>query len=185
MANHWQQHAAFQDMAAFASLDAIFALNGLLVSKAPISEVIRVELEGRAYYVKRYWRGGKGLRRWMGTPRIVCEYSNLQLFQSWQIPTPTIVAWGAQYRWGIFRRGALVSLELADCNDMASLAFQDHPLLKDKHWLSQLAEKIATYTRILHQHRFTHNDLKWRNMLVNSQGQVFFIDCPCGGFWSG
>ena len=31
--------------------------------------------------------------------------------------------------------------------------------------------------------RFAHNDLKWRNLLVDDQGHLFFIDCPNGTFW--
>ena len=33
--------------------------------------------------------------------------------------------------------------------------------------------------------RFAHNDLKWRNLLVDDQGQLFLIDCPNGDFWRG
>ena len=30
-----------------------------------------------------------------------------------------------------------------------------------------------------------HNDLKWRNLLVDQAGQVSLIDCPSGAFWWG
>jgi tRNA A-37 threonylcarbamoyl transferase component Bud32 len=37
----------------------------------------------------------------------------------------------------------------------------------------------------MHAHGFAHNDLKWRNLLVNPAGELFFIDCPTGSFWWG
>ena len=37
----------------------------------------------------------------------------------------------------------------------------------------------------MHDHHFTHNDLKWRNLLVNEKAELFFIDCPTGSFWWG
>jgi hypothetical protein len=35
----------------------------------------------------------------------------------------------------------------------------------------------------MHDARFFHNDLKWRNILVEEKNppHVFFIDCPAGG----
>ena len=35
----------------------------------------------------------------------------------------------------------------------------------------------------MHDQHFTHNDLKWRNLLVDAQPLVYFIDCPNGAFW--
>ena len=37
----------------------------------------------------------------------------------------------------------------------------------------------------MHDHHFTHNDLKWRNLLVNPAAELFLIDCPSGSFWWG
>jgi hypothetical protein len=47
----------------FATMDQMFALDGELISKAPLSRVLRVEREGRNYYVKRYTGNGKNARR--------------------------------------------------------------------------------------------------------------------------
>ena len=48
-----------------------------------------------------------------------------------------------------------------------------------------VSQQLARATRTLHDHHFTHNDLKWRNLLVNGQGELFLIDCPTGTFWWG
>lgn len=45
--------------------------------------------------------------------------------------------------------------------------------------------QIAEYTRTMHDHRFTHNDLKWRNLLIDDQQTLYLIDCPNGDFWRG
>ena len=61
----------------FATLDAVFALSGELMASAPMSHVIRVECEGKRYYVKRYEGNGRrlvrrwfGLRQWLVPPRV-------------------------------------------------------------------------------------------------------------------
>ena len=45
----------------------------------------------------------------------------------------------------------------------------------------------AHATRMMHDQGFAHNDLKWRNILVDEKPfpDVFMIDCPSGTFWLG
>ena len=57
--------------------------------------------------------------------------------------------------------------------------------LADPHWVMHVSQQLAKGTRTLHDHHFTHNDLKWRNLLVNERAELFFIDCPVGTFWWG
>jgi len=57
--------------------------------------------------------------------------------------------------------------------------------LADPLWVRQLSEQLASATRTLHAHRFAHNDLKWRNLLVDEAGKLYLIDCPSGDFWWG
>ena len=58
---------------AFASLDAVFSLQGEAITRDPLSDVIRVEFDGLRYYVKRYHGAGKGVRRFIGRPRVKAE----------------------------------------------------------------------------------------------------------------
>ena len=157
----WTLAAEFSALAAdFGSLDAVFALQGERITHDPLSEVIRVERAGVRYYVKRYWGAGKGLRRYLGRPRVKAEWQNLKLFAKWGIATAPIVAYGLE-------------------------ALHDDPRLADRQWVATVSLQLAQATRILHDRHFTHNDLKWRNLLVNAQAQLFFIDCPSGSFWWG
>ena len=170
---------------AFGSLEAVFRLEGERLTSDPLSEVIRVELDGTRYYVKRYWGAGKGLRRYLGRPRVKAEWQNLKLFAKWGIPTAPIIAHGLERRAGAFVRGALVTRELENTRDMAEMASQGDPRLHDSHWVAAVSRQLASHTRTLHDHSFTHNDLKWRNLLVNDKVELFFIDCPTGSFWWG
>jgi RIO-like serine/threonine protein kinase len=182
----WMLNQEYQALSAdFGSLEAVFALQGERLTKDPLSEVIRLERDGMRYYVKRYWGAGKGLRRYLGRPRVKAEWQNLKHFAKWGVPTASIVAYGLERQWGRFVRGALITRELANTEDLALLANGDDPRLRDPRWVDGVSRQLARATRTLHEHHFTHNDLKWRNLLVNDQAELFFIDCPTGAFWWG
>ena len=70
--SQWQVLPGADPVAAkrFADLDAVFALEGEIIAKDSTTRTVRVEFNGRRYYVKRYHGlGKKPLRRWFGTPR--------------------------------------------------------------------------------------------------------------------
>ncbi|MDP3816317.1 lipopolysaccharide kinase InaA family protein [Pseudomonas sp.] len=182
----WILDQQYQALSAdFASLDAVFALQGERLTKDPLSEVILIERDGVRYYVKRYWGAGKGLRRFIGRPRVKAEWQNLKNFAKWGVPTASIVAYGLERKRGSFVRGALITRELDNTEDLALLAKRNDPRLRDKDWVVGVSHQLARATRTLHEHHFTHNDLKWRNLLVNDRAELFFIDCPTGSFWWG
>ena len=171
--------------ATFVDLDAVFALQGEFITRDPLSEVVRVECDGLRYYVKRYHGAGKGLRRFLGRPRVKAEWQNLKHFAKWGIPTAPIVAYGLERRGGAFVRGALITRELVGTEDLAHLAQRDAACLRDRAWVARVSRQLARAAQTLHAHCFTHNDLKWRNLLVNDRGELFLIDCPGGSFWWG
>ncbi|KMM83569.1 Lipopolysaccharide kinase (Kdo/WaaP) family protein [Pseudomonas taetrolens] len=182
----WNLEPAYSSLADdFGTLDAVFALQGEHLTRDPLSDVIRVEREGVNYYVKRYTGAGKGLRRYLGRPRVKSEWQNLKRFAKWGIPTAEVVAWGLERRGAAYDRGALITRELPNTRDLSELAEHNDPLLKNRAWVDGLSRQLARYTRIMHDHRFTHNDLKWRNLLIDDQARLFLIDCPNGDFWRG
>lgn len=171
---------------AFGSLDKVFAMRGEPVASDPLSDVVRVEVNGTRYYVKRYTAAAKNpFRRWLARPRVQAEWENLQRFESWGIPTARVVAWGMERKLGGFVRGALVTEEIRQAEDLAHLARKHDPRLRDPQWVRNVSAQVADATRALHSHRFAHNDLKWRNILVDRADppRVFLIDCPSGAFW--
>ncbi|MFZ3184852.1 MAG: lipopolysaccharide kinase InaA family protein [Pseudomonas sp.] len=182
----WKLDDAYAELAAdFGSLEAVFALQGARITKDAISEVIRVERAGVRYYVKRYRSAGKGLRRYLARTRVKTECRNLKRFAKWGMPTPQVVAAGLERSRGAFVRGALITRELVGTQDLAGLVNQRDPRLQSAEWVRAVSQQVAELTRCLHDHHFTHNDLKWRNLLVDEAGKVFLIDCPSGSFWWG
>jgi len=182
----WHLDSAYAQLAAdFGDLERVFALQGKRLTKDPLSEVILIERDGVRYYVKRYWGAGKGLRRYIGRPRVKAEWQNLKHFAKWGVPTASIVAYGLEREQGRFVRGALITRELDNTEDLALLASRNDPRLQDRRWVDGVSRQLARATRTLHEHHFTHNDLKWRNLLVNERAELFFIDCPTGSFWWG
>ncbi|HXR01755.1 MAG TPA: lipopolysaccharide kinase InaA family protein [Pseudomonas sp.] len=175
------EYAALADD--FGSLDAVFALQGERLTRDPLSEVIRVERGGVNYYVKRYVAAGKGLRRYLGRPRVKSEWQNLKRFAKWGIPTAEVVAWGLERKGAAYDRGALITRELPRTEDLSELARFNDARLDNRAWVERISQQVASYTRTMHDHHFTHNDLKWRNLLVDDQSTVFLIDCPNGAFW--
>ncbi len=170
--------------ACFADLDAVFALEGEIVAKDSTTRTVRVDIGDRRYYVKRYHGlGKKPLRRWLGTPRVQLEWENLQRFADWGIPTARLVAYGLERQGGLFARGALITEEIPGTTDLGRLARTRDPRLKSQSWRDGVSAQVADIARRMHERRFAHGDLKWRNLLVDTAGRVFLIDCPSGGFW--
>ena len=182
----WSLVSEYQTLASdFGSLETVFYLEGERLTRDPLSEVIRIERDGVRYYVKRYWGAGKGLRRYFGRPRVKAEWQNLKLFAKWGIPTAPIVAYGLERSGGAFVRGALITRELENTLDLAFMVKCDDARLHDRCWIDLVSQQLARATRRMHDSHFTHNDLKWRNLLVNDRSELFFIDCPTGSFWWG
>ncbi|CAE6948059.1 Heptose kinase [Pseudomonas marincola] len=173
------------EVQAFASLEAVFATQGREITRDPLSEVILCELDGQRYYIKRYLGAGKGLRRFIGRPRVKAEWQNLKHFIKWGVPTAPVVGFGLERKGWAFSRGALITRELPATEDMAQLAQRNAPCLRDGAWVATVSAQLADATRTLHEHNFAHNDLKWRNLLVNDAKELFLIDCPAGSFWWG
>ncbi|MGE8190853.1 lipopolysaccharide kinase InaA family protein [Pseudomonas sp. NPDC086278] len=182
----WKLEPAYSDLADdFGSLEAVFALQGERLTRDPLSEVIRVQRNGVNYYVKRYVGAGKGLRRYLGKPRVKAEWQNLKRFAKWGIPTAEVIAWGLERRGAAYDRGAMITRELPNTEDLSALADRRDPRLADRAWVDAVSRQLAGYTRTMHDNRFTHNDLKWRNLLIDSDDRLFLIDCPNGDFWHG
>lgn len=185
MSSFWYVTSAFRNTEAsdiFPSIDAAFAVEGKYITSSPINRVIKVTTNEHTFYVKTYSAGGKRLKRWFGRSRVRAEWENLSFFETLDIPIPRVVAYGQQSCCGIFVRGALVTLEIPDTRDLADLHKSNHAFLHDPQWVEDVSKQIAHHTRRLHQNRFSHVDLKWRNILVTvaKPPRVFFIDCPAG-----
>ncbi|MFT3848013.1 MAG: lipopolysaccharide kinase InaA family protein [Propionivibrio sp.] len=186
------EYCAGDVAACFRDLDAVFALEGEVVSRDPLCRVLRVSIQGRCYYVKLYVGNGKSLvRQWFGLrgllapQRVVREARNFLFFREQGVPTATVVAYGLERSFGRFVRGALVTEEVPNTRDLAKTVREHPEYLKDKPWFDAVSKQVAETTRRLHDAGFAHNDLKWRNLLVNDEQppRIYLIDCPFGNHW--
>ncbi|WP_439134643.1 lipopolysaccharide kinase InaA family protein [Pseudomaricurvus sp.] len=173
---------------AFASLDAVWQLQGKVITTSSLCEVLRVELDGKGYYVKRYRKAGENALGAMVKSKARREWENLMRFKQWGLPVAEVVACGEESLWSWPRRGALVTAEIENSKDLAWLADHDSPLLQQPNWVDSVSRQVAQASAVMHQHSFAHNDWKWRNILVagsEQNPQIYMIDCPAGTFWWG
>ena len=195
MSSEWYTGATLGNYSVAHDLSDIarcFALEGKRIVSDPKSLVSYHEADDVHFYVKRYYRSGKYLRKFLGRSRVKAEWENLLLFRSWGIATPEMLAWGEERSLLRFRRGALVTVAVENAVDMKKLSIRYGDYFFNKSRFRELAGQVADYTRRMHQHGFAHGDLNWRNILVSydpaATGQparVIFFDCPAGRFWWG
>jgi len=167
----------------FVDLASALKQPGKLVTRSPLSEVSQVTVPPYVVYVKKYCSAGKSLRRYFGRSRNRFEWENLKFFRQLKIAVPNIIAYGEKRKFGFYKTGIIVTEAVKNSIDLAELIQVQPELIHNGIWLKKVMRKIAVYTKQLHNNGFIHNDLKWRNILVNkdiTNAQAYFIDCPSG-----
>ena len=168
-----------------AVLEYIFLLNAERVSQDNNGDVLRFESADNVYYIKRFERT-TGLRSWFGYSRLRMELHNLQRFHQWGLNAPMVVGYGEDYILSRTLRGVLITAAVERTESLDTIAKQCPDRLQQGNWLNSVRKQIADLTATLHAQRFCHNDLFWRNLLIqdNPDGpKLFVIDCPSGSFW--
>ena len=171
---------------AFSSLEAVFALEGEVVTKSGLCTVTRVMLDNRTYYIKKYQRSGEGLSVLAILSKARREWSNLLTFSQWGLPAAQLAAYGEQPRWKLPRKAVVITRGIDCAPDLAQLYKENAAELRDPQWVRAVSSQVAHATRVMHQHNFAHNDWKWRNILVRNTPngpEMFMIDCPAGQRW--
>ncbi len=178
------QHSSLVPL--ISSFDAAYEHPGELVAKSPLSQMYKTSINGMVYYIKKYNVSRKLLQRYFGQSKVYTEWENLLWFDSLGIPVPKLVAYGTEKQGWVTLRGIIITQELKDTHDLSYIADNCPHLLQSSQWVKRVSHQLASATRLLHQHRFAHNDLKWRNILVDTRAdypQIYFIDCPSGRKW--
>ena len=168
----------------FSSMKAVFKLEGRIISKSSQSEIFSQEIEGKTYFVKRYFRS-KGLASWLGQSRFRLETKNQQWFNQIGIPAARVVVFGEHAFLLKTLTGVLITEGVSDTRELSELANNAADKFDEKHWREAIILQLAAITSKLHQARFCHNDLHWRNILVQQSHaseapKIFLIDCPSG-----
>ncbi len=149
-------------------------------------KVFKICLDNKHYYLKKYARFKRLLPRFISFSKVKMEWKNLLWFKKIGVPAARVVAYGEERKGIVVQRGVLITEELENCFDLVHIANKKPELLKQKKWLSQVSHQLAEITQKLHAHHFAHNDLKWRNIMVDTHSespQLYLIDCPAGMKW--
>ena len=164
---------------------------GKIVKSAPSTEVRRLEVDGRQLYLKKYWVTHpnqllSGIARGVlfGRSKVRREYENLARLRDWGLDAPAPVAYGEVRRAGWLVRSVLVSEGIAQPLPLDEFIRNQLPLqpsLRDV-----LIGRLADYVRCLHEHNFAHQDLYWRNIILNGTSLEHFhlIDAHKSRCWS-
>lgn len=165
----------FPDMKTSAEADGE-KINGNWMSK-----VVKVSSGETSYYVKTYASRGRWLKRFLGRSRVRAEWENQALFHHLDIPAAEVVAYGESSP-GADYQGVVITREVRGTADLDALYRARSSCFSDANWRRAVMSRLAEATRKLHSFGFVHNDLKWRNILVEAgeDPRVYLIDCPLG-----
>ena len=183
MGNFWQLCEKTEaERQAFSTLIDTWQRDGEEINDNLMSRLTRCAVDGKSYYIKAYKKRGKGLRRFLGRSRVRAEWENLKLLDDMGIPTLRIVAYGEDNRLLGAHTGAMVTEEIPNVRDLAEMAEQNVLFDNGNDWIDEVMGKLAMMVQLMHQEKFVHNDLKWRNILATSgdKAEVYIIDCPTG-----
>jgi tRNA A-37 threonylcarbamoyl transferase component Bud32 len=170
----------------FKNFDDAYHYEGEFICKSPLSQVYKITIDNKNYYLKKYNISRKLFQRYLGQSKVQSEWENLFWFKALGIPAATIVAYGQEKKGWITHRGILITEELVNTLDLMKISQQLPQLLLQKEWVKQVSHQVAEVARIMHANQFAHNDFKWRNIMVDIKSdfpQIYLIDCPSGMKW--
>lgn len=162
-------------------------------SKFVRKELMRPDGSKVVVYFKLYGyrRLKRALSRIFKPTRSKSEFANLKFFHELGIPACVPMAQG-EYRnfLGIARNCMIITEEVTGTTQLdhfiSELEESNEPVEVKKDLRRKIIESIAGNLRKIHDRKFYHDDLKWRNVLVRRTGvdkvEVFWIDCPNGYF---
>jgi tRNA A-37 threonylcarbamoyl transferase component Bud32 len=164
------------------------------------TEVRRILLkhgtETRAVFIKKYWANNfrqmwSGALRgtFFGRSKARREYENMSLLRRWGLDAPEPVAYGEERTARWLKRSFLMSAEISNPVPLQVFIRDVLPTLPEaerRRTRLELIEKLADYTRRMHEHRFVHHDYFWRNIILNGTSLEHFslIDAHKGRCWS-
>jgi len=173
---------------------------GTVVTCSGSTEVRRIELPepdgARTLFIKKYWfdtfsRRLKGSLRgtFLRCSKVQREYENLGRLRSWNLDAPQPVAWGTERRLGWLHRSVLVSEGVPEAIGLDAwfvTRLPGLPASARSAQLRQLLPRLARDVARMHEHRFVHGDLYWRNILLSGESLEHFhlIDAHHGRIWN-
>jgi len=147
--------------------DVVLSRGEAVVSrwKSKSTEKVRIEVDGRSYFLKRYNRGGcfYGLKNIFRPSKALRSWRATQLFLKYEIPTlPPLLCLEERY-FSLLGRAYLLLPFLCDGSDNLLSMWPSLTVEEQKECVVKLAKIIST----MHMHGIVHGDLNWRNILVS------------------
>ncbi len=168
----------------FPTMDSIFHVDAEIISKSIQSEIFSYSIDNRHFFIKRYYRS-LSFASWFGFSRFRIETKNQLWFNQMGLSSAPVVAFGEERFLFKTLRGVLITEAIPNTVDLADIAKNQPEKFRNKYWVNSLSKQLADILRLFHSHRFCHNDLHWRNILIqenpqSSVVQAYLIDCPFG-----
>ena len=179
------------------NVERVYALQeGTVLKPGATTEVRYLEWRDhgmrREIYVKKYWYPTLG-DRWsgfhrgtfLGISKVRREFENLARLRAWGLDAPAAVAYGEERQAGWLQRSFLISEGVHEPLPL-DLFIRDWlptlPASEQRQARREVIERLADYTRRMHEHRFVHHDFFWRNILLSglSLAHFFLIDSHKG-----
>lgn len=133
-------------------------------------------------YFKVYASRSRVLDGFARRSRALNEAANLDRFDAWGIRTPGVVARGYRRRLGgLCADQSFIITRAADAQSLVE-RWASKTMPECGEVRNAVIRELAEQTRVMHEQRFFHQDLKWRNLLVDEASQLWWIDCPSGHF---
>jgi hypothetical protein len=120
------------------------------------------------------------------------EFENYAVLQQLKISCAQRVCCGEQRDWlGRLQRAFIITKAIPDTVTLLKFVREDCPeraSVESAEMRRSIVEQLAAMTRRIHEAHFFHNDLFWRNVLVQwkpkpgEEPKLWWIDCPRGGF---
>ena len=159
---------------------------GQRVSGSPHSSCFCIELDdGQVVYFKRYVYPPKRWFEFILRPgKAAVEAWAYATLKQLGIPTLEVVAFGERRVFGALVASFIVTREVPDSQDLSRFGpdvWYHLPQDERKRIYKEIAGKLVKQVQTAHQAGFFHHDLKWRNILLQKDGDSYtpvWIDAP-------
>ena len=157
---------------------------GQLFKRNRYRSVVRIELEGRALFLKRHYKIPLGdfLRRLLKFQRPLspgrAEWESALALKELKIPTFHPVAWGERSILGIPIDSIFISSEISGAERLEKFITKRFPPPLDREGVKLkrgLTHRLAQITRVMHGAGLNHQDFYLGHVFIN-EGQLFIID---------
>jgi hypothetical protein len=140
---------------------------------------------GETIYFKRYtYTAKKKLYFWMMPSKPMTEVFGFQELKDMDIPTLDVLAYGERRYLGGLRAAYVVTRGIDNTvplDEFVSVNCEQFSVTKRHEVYHALCSQLLEQVKTAHDLNFFHQDLKWRNILVQeNEGEykLYWIDCP-------